>query len=183
MNRIITFNCRNEEKVKIEYDELEKMEDCFLKNMVIDCQVDKIDLTEDANIIKSILESMRLKKLIFQKDDNLLYMLALCEKWCMPYWLLYNLKDEIEIPEKMRALKLIDSIMKSGVLKCKLCGVGFKEKENTSTSCKSHRHHYDIPNECYVCCGGTEHCRIGYHVADIDMLPYYVNIIRELKNG
>ena len=52
---------------------------------------------------------------------------------------------------------------------CKICQVGFKMKENTSTSCKSHSRSYSAVSYKFNCCGlnpnitENVYCTVGYH--------------------
>ena len=74
------------------------MDDCFLINLILDCDHSKDDIikiNEDYNVVNSIIESLRFNILIFTENTNLKYMLALSEKWCMPEWMINALNDEL----------------------------------------------------------------------------------------
>ena len=72
------------------------MEDFYLKNMLDDTNDDDpIIINEDLNIIKNVIDSMRYRKLIFDKETNLRLMYMLSDKWCCPDWLLNSIEEEL----------------------------------------------------------------------------------------
>lgn len=180
---IATFKCRDEKLIKVPYSEFKIMDDFFLKNMILDCkETDSIlELNEDFNVVNSIIESLRLKTLIYNNQTNLIYMLALGEKWCVPYWLLYQIRDDIQESRTIKMLREYEMILTTGVKRCTLCNRGFKISENHSDSCKRHTCTFDSARGIYYCCQSTDHtdhCAIGYHVPDHDTLAHHINLLK-----
>ena len=80
-----------------------------------------------------------------------------------------NLIKEIDpiFPEE----SLLETDKNEPVLLCKNCRIGYKQSENTNTSCQFHPGYTTKINDMthYSCCGismfeaSTKYCRIGYH--------------------
>lgn len=121
----------------------------------------RIEINEDKNTVLSLIESLRHNTLIVLEGVSLDYMHALGEKWCLPESILIQIEERIKKKEKPQ-LDVNDV-----VFLCCNCNAGFKESENTKTSCKSHKTNMYPGSITYSCCGrhhGEEPCVTGYHV-------------------
>ena len=126
--------------------------DCFLSNIINEeCFSDTAKLTtfeinEDKNVIMSLIDTMRYRRLIVIPGTSLDYMLALSEKWCLPEFvnelLKYRIKHNIHTHEVKYAVgedsNIYDEFDRKIPLKCSNCGQGFKMAENRKDSCNSH---------------------------------------------
>tara|TARA_B110001450_G_scaffold217355_1_gene211315 strand:- start:50 stop:553 length:504 start_codon:yes stop_codon:yes gene_type:complete len=119
---------------------------------------DPIELCEDINIVLSVIETLKYKKLIIYNNISLDHMYMLCDKWCVPEWI----KEEIS--EKISENKNTDN-QNEIIYQCKVCAIGFKKSENTSISCSRHRIPYSIITSTFNCCKQDEPCIKGYHYA------------------
>lgn len=114
----------------------------------------KYVLYEDYEIAVDIINSIKHNNFIITNKDKINYYTALCDKWTVPQWLTKNaleLYNEINHPVKY----------------CRICKTGFKENENSSTSCKTHVQDFNQISNKFLCCGKLkyeEFCKIGYHV-------------------
>ena len=150
---IITFYCRGE-PLTLTRNEIETLcdSDWFISLLIkYNDNGEKTELLEDINIVKSIIETLRYKKLVMYKNISLGHMKLLCDKWCVPNWV----TEEIE---KKRIIHNTDE----PVLVCYLCRVGFKKSENTPTSCKKHRS-VCSSDGVFFCCNTQEPCFVGFH--------------------
>ena len=184
----ITFKCRNDKNIIIPYDEFKFMDNFFLKTLILDCKEDTkpIQLYEDDNIVQSIIDSIRLKKLIYNDGANLIYMLALCEKWCVPNWLLYSLNNELKTDKITSMIQNYETILTGNIKKCTRCMAGFSIHENTNTSCRTHKCFFDNTQNKYSCCGGSNvnqnFCIVGYHIPELTALSYHIHFMNNLKD-
>lgn len=203
----IVFHCRDDKNFKIDSNDFVNMDDFFLKNMVIDIygienNIDNlnigngngdnenneiININEDMIIVKSIVDSIRLKTLIYSNQVNLRYMKALCDKWCCPDWLLDMINDEINDDMKDRKLVGLIHFIKElfgETNVCKICHNGFKINQNGPQSCRGHFCNTTIANSNnYSCCNKEEPCIIGYHVPEISSTSTtLINIINTIKD-
>ena len=184
----VIINCRDNIQLTLPLNEIRLMDDFFLKNMIIDCSDDNqsIQLYEDGIIVQHVIDSIRLKKLIYSDENQLSYMLAICEKWCVPQWLIdsINNKQNKDLISKMTYN--YDMLLTCGVKKCINCSAGFKPSENTNVSCKTHRCSFDNNLNLYHCCGETERnkkfCRIGYHIPEHPPLSYHDYFLKNIKD-
>ena len=100
------------------------------------------------------MASLKYEKII---DDNisLKHMYLLAKSWAFPKELLDQLEENI-----------VKKTEKEPILQCRICKVGFKESENTSTSCKSHTSNMNGGTYLFHCCGKNfdNPCCIGYHI-------------------
>lgn len=186
----ITFKVRDGRLIKHPISEFEKMEDCFLRNLILDCDHSKnefIELNEDYDVITSIIESLRFNTLIFTENTNLKYMLALSEKWCMPEWMINGLYNEIYQNNIIKTISGFEETINNGFRKCIICGLGFHINNNKSNSCKSHKYGFSSSENLYTCCQSPNHndyCLVGFHVADTtSILPYYREYMEVQKNN
>lgn len=116
-----------------------------------------IELCEDIDIVKSIIETLRYKKLILYNNISLEHMEMLCDKWCVPIWII----EEIEQQKKDKPLTVY--VNNETIHMCKNCRAGFKMSENTNTSCRFHKSVCDV-NMIFRCCNQNEPCISGYHI-------------------
>lgn len=183
----VIINCRDKKQLTIPLNELSMMEDFFLKNMIIDCTDDNqsIELYEDGTIVQNIIDSIRLKKLVYSNENQLSYMLALCEKWCVPLWLIDTINNKQNKDLLSKIIENYDMILTTGIKKCVICSKGFKPHENTNTSCKRHKCSFDNGLNLYHCCGETERnknlCSIGYHVPEKTQISYHNLFMQNIK--
>lgn len=183
----ITFVCRDTHTFNIPINEFSSMDDFFLKNMIDDLNIDsskEIIINEDYDVVKSLVDSIRLNTLIYGEKTNLRYMKAVGEKWCVPYWLLDMINAELKEGKVFDLAKFI-KIFYGDTVRCKICHCGFKISENKRNSCKSHFNNgpmHDSNN--YGCCNKEEPCLIGYHVPEFNtgMSSPLIQIINNVKD-
>lgn len=183
----IIFNCRDNKSFSIPLNDFYNMEEFFLKNLVVDTISDnnKIDINEDYNIVKSIVDSIRLNTLIYNHQCDLRYMKAVSEKWCVPVWLLDMINDELQDGKIFKLSKFINNIYGNTHI-CKICHCGFKIDENGPTACRSHYNNTTMQgSNNYACCNKEEPCLIGYHVYDTNTntpmsLVHIINNVKDL---
>ena len=132
-------------------------EDTFLSKLIEWEEGKKeFDVSEPKEIVSNLMASIKYRTLI---DDNisLKHMFLLAKSWCFPEEILNQIEKEIVI-----------QIEKEPIQICKVCGIGFKHSENTSTSCKLHSGTFSLIARKFTCCGNDtleQYCKIGYHVA------------------
>ena len=163
--------------------DLMDMEDFMIKNMIEDTEdSSEIYINEDYNVIKSIFDSMRTKSLIINNDVNLNLMYYVCDKWCVPIWLIKEIENELNTIKKLQAAnKFIDNLT-NGIYKCKNCGIGYNKFNNKADSCKFHPICNTIAEtNVYACCNKEEPCKVGYHCIDTLDLSILIHRIGELK--
>jgi hypothetical protein len=116
--------------------------------------VTNLSVNEPKEIVSNLMASIKYGKIL---DDNvsLKHMFMLAQSWTFPQEILDTLEDTI--------LKKIDN---EYAVQCKICNIGFKESENTSTSCKSHTSHMHGGTYLFHCCGKNfdNPCCLGYHI-------------------
>ena len=115
------------------------------------------EIFENKNAVLSIIDSLKFSKLVIHNDVSLEYFEALCDMWLVPDWL----KNDI-VTRKNNIVDL------NKITECKICKIGFKMSENTSTSCKSHSGYCNL-QKMMTCCGvkineAKDYCIIGYHI-------------------
>lgn len=194
----IQITCRNNRSIIIPKDELIRIcdDDWFLKIMIeadyLQKENENYNIWEDYDVVMSILESLRYNSLIVLKNVSLDYLLKLAEKWCVPEWLLNDIKGRIYdekqniINKKSYKLKFIEENI---LFTCKICGTGFKLGENTKTSCKSHKSQFSALTHKFDCCGKDENgpcCVQGYHVPIEDInykIKEYKEILDDIPNA
>lgn len=126
---------------------------------------------EDVSIVKSIINSIRFNKLIVYDDISLEYLLEIAKMWCINDSIINEIEKKIEdkIQEKM------ESKRNEPILLCSICKTGFKQSENTSTSCKTHDiiigFGFFYGELKWKCCAKPvinedNFCRVGYHVLE-----------------
>ena len=187
----ITFVCRDNECWSLPIEDFNNMDDFFIKNLILDTSMnyqnenENINLNEDMLVVKSIVDSIRLKTLIYDNRVNLRYMKALCDKWCCPFWLLDMINDELGEGKIYVLLKFINGLFGETRV-CKVCGCGFKVNENGPKLCRTHYHNSTIAgSNRYSCCNKEEPCLSGYHVSDLGInntsaLMHIINNVKEL---
>ena len=152
---IITFYCRGE-PLTLTRKEIESLTDIdwFLSLLIkYSDNEEKTELGEDIDIVKSIIETLRYNKLVMYNNISLIHMKMLCDKWCVPSWII----EEIE--SKNRDSIIVDE----KIHQCSICRVGFKKSENTKISCQTHRSICGS-NEIFFCCNTQTPCNVGYHI-------------------
>ena len=180
----LVIKTRDSKEFKIPIDVLLNMEDFMIKNMIEDTKdTSEIYINEDYNLIKSVFDSIRTKSLIINNDVNLNLMYYVCDKWCVPKWLIEEIEEQINTIKKLQATnKFIDNLT-NGIYKCKNCGVGFNKFNNKAGSCKYHTCSITIANSNnFSCCNKEEPCKTGYHVVDMTDLSLIIHRISQIKN-
>ena len=176
----IKFNLRGK-IIEIPSVELDNDEEWYITRLV---NYDKPNdngeykIFEDEEIFMNIIESFRHKTLIMTDCKKIDYFFHLADKWCLPNWIFELIKKEKEKKDLLE--NTIFDIINNPIKFCKLCQTGFKEKENTSNSCKFHPGKFLFHTNKYECCGRTkeeECCKIGYHLESIEtkMKLLYMN--------
>jgi hypothetical protein len=185
----LIINCVDNLKFYCEIEDLLKMEEFYIKNLITDTtdfekdnQADiEIDYNENFDIIKNIFDSLRYRNLIFNKETNLKLMYQVSDKWCVPEWLIKSIENEINSNKKLN--NLVDFIynLNGNTVQCDICNNGFSIDSNTKTSCRRHiRTHVIAGTTIYYCCGKEEPCQIGYHVYKPTIYPSFIESIKEL---
>jgi len=173
-NSCLIINCRGD-IIKIPKFEIEflKTKDNFLSKMLlIDSNgCNEITIWEDKNVVLSIIDSLRLNKLIIHKDVDRNHYIGLCKKWNINFNedLDDNLDPNIEekLTSKIKAINHVyDKIFNppDATKECVICHLGYSDKDNHDQSCRTHEF-YKIVNGSYECCNSLEPCKIGKHVA------------------
>ena len=85
----MAIKTRDGKELIIKLDVIINMEDFMIKNMIEDTgDISELEIDEDYTVIKNILDSLKYKSLIFDNDTNLKLMYYVCDKWCVPTWLI-----------------------------------------------------------------------------------------------
>jgi hypothetical protein len=176
----LVINTRDKLTFEIPIKDFDNMEEFYLKNMLEDTtDSDPLFINEDYNIIKNIIDSMRYKKLIFDKDTNLRLMYKLSEKWCCPVWLQDYIEEELYTSPKLKQLNYFVESLTNNIYKCTNCGIGFNKYNNKPNSCKTHKACNTMSEtNRYACCNKEEPCMVGYHV--IDKIELCIHVIKPL---
>lgn len=159
----ITLECRGT-KLILPIKEIESLtdQDWFLKLLVKyesdNASVEPVELGEDINIVLSIIETLKYNKLILYNNISLEHMFMLCDKWCVPDWILEEITSRIE--------KKKSDNTDEKIYRCLICNIGFKKSENKNNSCKKHKLPYSIIISSFPCCNNNEPCVQGYHYCD-----------------
>lgn len=116
---------------------------------------------------------------------NLKLMYCVCDKWCVPDWLIESIETQLHLTHKIVNLNsAIDKLTKN-IYKCANCGKGInKYFNNTSTSCKYHPVAYTKNDtNVYRCCNKEEPCKVGYHVIDTsDLVLLLKEVVKMINN-
>jgi hypothetical protein len=184
MTVIVKIKCIDDIICNYNLDDIYKMETFYLKNMLEDTynneDIIQFDLNEEYDIVKNILDSLRYRSLIFNKDTNLLLMNQVCDKWCVPFWLLTDLQDKINGNNSLNQILYFMNKFKGDTKYCQICNTGFKESLNKIDSCKTHlRNCTIIGSDRYGCCNKEEPCKVGYHISE---QISYESIIYSIKD-
>ena len=186
MSQILKINSIDNKLYYINIEDLLKLDDFFIKNLIEDTYNPEekeviININEEYNIIKNIIDTLRYRNLIYDSETNLKLMKNVCDKWCVPLWVIEDIVNEFGNYKINCIIKGINSI-RTQFYKCKICRIGFRLDANTNTSCKMHGCSICIVNtDIYACCGKSEPCKIGYHVPEIDNFEN-IHLINSLKN-
>ena len=172
----LVINTRDKLTFEIPIRDFDNMEDFYLKNMLDDTNDDDpIIINEDLNIIKNVIDSMRYRKLIFDKETNLRLMYMLSDKWCCPDWLLNSIEEELYMSPKLRQINNFIEKLTNNIYRCKNCGMGFNKYNNKPNSCKIHDSNRTIAGtNLYSCCNKEEPCKVGYHVLDCTEINIHI---------
>ena len=179
----ITFNLRGD-IIKIPRYEFEVIsrESWFINNLVNNTesnnQEDIYNLWEDKNIFMSIIDSIRYRQVLLNKNVTIEQFLALANKWNVPDWLI-KLAELKQNTQKTNILEL------TKIFQCKNCSIGFKINENTNTSCRYHSKIVNYNGNYWECCGqdrDSEGCCKGYHIPCVHDLRSYVDINYKIVN-
>ena len=160
----ITFYCRGE-PLTITKNEIESLTDAdWFISLLIKYNDDdeKTELCEDIDIVKSIIETLRYKKIVMYKNISITHMKMLCDKWCIPEWVI----QDLEIIEKKTIEVIENKPTDEKIYICQNCRAGFKKSENFSNSCTRHKLDCDV-NGLFHCCGKEEPCVLGYHYSAV----------------
>jgi len=187
-NQYLKLNCRGQVIEIPEYEiEIFKLKDNFLSNLLSFDPNDinkEIYIWEDKNVVLSIIDSIRLNKTIIHKDVNEDYYYGLCNKWNV----LLQKKDIVpdvhpDLKDRIKSLNhFYQTIFNSdGVKQCNNCHSGFKENENHSQACKTHRW-AKIIDGIYECCNSSEPCKIGYHICPTNFLEKRIIFLKIISN-
>ena len=183
----ITFVCRDNERWSLPIEDFSIMYDFFIKNLILDTSMnyqnenENVNINEDMLVVKSIVDSIRLKTLIYDNRVNLRYMKALCDKWCCPFWLIDMINDELSEDKIYKLMKFINGIFGDTHV-CKICKCGFKVNNNGPHVCHSHVCSNTIEGtNRYSCCNKEEPCINGYHVSELG-INYTSSLIQIINN-
>jgi hypothetical protein len=179
----LIIKTRDDYEFKIPINVLLDMEKFMIKNMIED--IDDIDveiyIDEDYIIIKNIMDSLRYKSLIFDDNTNLRLMNSVCDKWCVPQWLIDCIVNQIYASKKLTNITTFIDSLTNGIYKCKNCNNGFNKFKNKVDSCKYHPYVGTIAGtNIHACCNKEEYCKGGYHYVDMNDLSILIHKIGEL---
>lgn len=189
---IITLLCRNT-PIYINKNEIEELSDSdwflsllinYKRDITLNLNSDTstmYEIGEDPNLVLSVIESLRYKKVILLSNISLDLMEALCDKWCCPEWLINAIQEK----KKEKKCESYDTSISNFVFKCDLCYVGFKLNENKKDSCKRHTQLLNTYYNIYPCCGlkiqsnddGVTYCTQGYHTPS----EYSLKLFKQFK--
>ena len=158
------LNCRGE-IIKIPKFEIEflKSKDNFLsKLLLIDSKNNdnEVHIWENKDVVQSIIDSIRLNKVIIHKNVDQNYYFGLCDKWNIDVSKDLDLNIDLKLIDKIKAINQIYNTVynPNDTKRCISCHVGFKEKDNHDQACRTHRWSKVIDGV-YECCGSIEPCR------------------------
>jgi hypothetical protein len=177
----INIKSRDDKILKLPVKTLLAMEDFMIKHMIEDTK-DTSDLyiDEDYNIIKNILDSLRYNAFIFDKDTNLFLMYYVCDKWCIPQWLIDKILNEIKLSKRLTDITSFIDSLNNNIYKCSNCKVGFNKYDNKKDSCKFHGcTHTIVGTNIYECCNKEEPCKVGYHHINYAYIDTILNKFKE----
>ena len=180
----LIIKSRDDKIFKIEMSDIRNMGEFMIKNMIEDTHKTlEIYINEDYEIIKSIFDSLRYNQLIFDKETNLNLMYCVCDKWCVPQWLINTIHNEIHSSKKLLSFNNFIDNLHNNIYKCQNCGVGFNKYNNKPDSCKFHicQHRTIANSNKYICCNKEEPCRVGYHVIDYVELNTILHTLKNIK--
>lgn len=126
-----------------------------------------IEVFESKNAVMTLFDSLRFNKLVLY-NESIDYIIQLADYWCAPEWLQKDLLEFKEVNKIKNKSTLLDNTDEP-VKYCKICYTGFKESENTSTSCATHSGSFISTIQKFDCCGrdsSEEPCRKGYHYSN-----------------
>ena len=169
MTQELVLKCRDKKNFKIKCKDLMRLDDFYIKNILSDVEDDsdliELEIDEDYDIVKCIYDSLRYKTLVNNETINLKLLYMVCDKWCVPLWLIEEIYQEINMNKRLLSYNKFISNLTNDVALCKNCNVGFKINENKPNSCKTHLVKYTMTNlNTYACCNKVEPCNVGYHV-------------------
>ena len=147
-----------------------------------------INLDEDYDIVKDILDSIKFRSLIITNHKKIHYYLKLGEKWLFPEWLMNMIQEKIKETQK------IDNIKREllELQECKNCKKIYKVSENHSEACQFHPGEYSVTY--FTCCGYRPnngslnfYCCKSYHSSKksntLDFLTKYMKLFPEEINN
>ena len=184
----IQFNFRGD-YFWVSKEQMIKFDDFFLKHLTndtIEDGLEVIDIDEDLDYAKTILNSMEQKKLVIDQNVSIYGIEYLADKWCCPEWLIKDIKSITY--KNMFIENLKETLMDT--FQCKLCSIGFKLSENKIDSCVYHSGYESPHTLTWTCCGKTfrntnpetEYCQVihgcisGYHTPNISITTLNSNI-------
>ena len=173
------FECRDK-LINVPKDEFNFLfeYDWFLGNMMKDLDVENDDeivkLYEDSNVVLSIIDSLRYRKIIIHPGVDFEYFRALSDKWCLPEFIMTKIDVTNDIKNMIKGK--IKNLMLS---ECKNCGAAFDPNENTNKSCEYHPGEYVEENSKFDCCGSFHKCTKGYHKSKTENLKFSIQKIKE----
>ena len=136
-----------------------------------------LEIWENKAAVLSIFDSMRFMKLIVHDGVSLDYLETLADMWCAPEWIIETIQRKILSENKLDKHLTINKY----TFWCINCSVGYREIDNTMTSCHHHKGRFNHNSGTYNCCDGTrdeEPCIIGYHTVN----TYDYNVIYNMLN-
>ena len=179
---ILNIKCRDKSFIITKKELLSFCDESWFLSILVNTpfiedDTNEYEVWEDYNTILSIIETLRYQKLIVLENVNLDYYLGLCDKWCLPTWII----DEIQNKKKNNNnndlhTKIMNYIENNYIFKCDNCTIGFKISENTNTSCQKHRYSFDGIQRKFLCCNTSDvnnFCIKGYHISNISISIVY----------
>ena len=137
-------------------------------------------LWESKNEVLTLIDSLKFQKLTLHNNISLDYLNNLANMWCAPKWLIDEIEESIKIKKEIESLSNQEEL-DNHIFRCKICGIGFKLKDNKENSCKSHKGLFNLNANRYMCCGNNNSidnaCQVGYHIPD-DYLNIKLSILK-----
>lgn len=185
------INLQTKDKlISISEEELESItvEEWFLSLQLkyLDLESDNptLQIDEEYEIFKDILDSFKFRTLIISDIKKIYYYEKLSEKWVFPEWLIQEIQEKIMEQNKFASIKkeLLE------LQECKNCKKIYKESENNSTACQFHPGVFSVSH--FTCCGFrpqnngvNNYCRQSYHSPDkfktLTFLEAYLKLFPE----
>lgn len=154
------------------------------KYLDLDQENPTINLDEEYEIVKDILDSFKFQSFIITDDRKIKYYQELGKKWLFPEWLMNMIEEKIKDMDKFKVIK--NELLE--LQECAQCHQIYKESENHAEACHFHPGEFSISY--FTCCGYRPeaesldfYCRKSYHCPNkfktLEFLEKYMKLFPE----